>query len=94
MLSASKLPTVFLDAPVEELWRRCCAQAGAAGAERPLLRNLEQFGELYQTRRADYARASLKIQTGGRTVEMIVDEIAEALGLKRIESRTEEGEVE
>lgn len=94
LLRASRLPTVFLDAPVEELWRRCCAQAGESGAERPLLRSLEEFCKLYLTRRADYAKASLQIQTGSRKVETIVDEIAETLGLKKIESRTEDGEVE
>jgi len=93
-LKACGVPTIFLDAPVEELWQRCCAQAKARGAERPLLRSLEQFRKLHQTRRQSYSKASLKIQTGGRTVEAIAAEIAETLGLKKIVLRTEEGEVE
>jgi shikimate kinase len=94
LLKASNLPTVFLDAPVEELWQRCCVQASESGAERPLLRSMEQFRELYDARRTGYAKASLQIQTGSRSVETIVAEIAETLGLKKIASRTEQGEVE
>jgi shikimate kinase len=94
LLQASGVPTVFLDAPVEELWQRCCTQRGEAGTERPLLRSLEQFRELYQTRRTSYAKASLKISTGSRPVEAVAAEIAETLGLKKIALRTEQGEVE
>jgi shikimate kinase len=94
LLKASGVPTVFLDAPVEELWERCCSHARETGAERPLLANVEQFRKLYESRRGHYSQASLEIQTGGRTVEIIVDEIAETLGLKKIAVRTEQGEVE
>ena len=94
LLKASIVPTVFLEAPVEELWERCCTQARDTGAERPLLANTDQFRKLYETRRGSYSQASLKIQTGGRSVETIVDEIAETLGLKKIALRTEQGEVE
>lgn len=91
-LKHSNVPTVFLDAPVEELWERCCTQAGANGTERPLLRSQEEFRKLYETRRADYGSATLQIQTGSRTVEAIAGEIAEKLGLKKIAPHTEEGE--
>ena len=94
LLKASGVPTVFLDAPVEELWLRCCIQRGEVGTERPLLRSLEQFRELYQTRRTSYSKASLKVATGSRPVEAIAAEIAETLGLKKIALRTEQGEVE
>lgn len=94
LLKSSGVPTVFLDAPVEELWERCCTQASQAGAERPLLRSIEQFRKLYETRRKSYAKAPLKIQTGGRPVEAIAAEIAKTLGLKVIALRTEQGEVE
>jgi len=94
LLKASSVPTVFLDAPAKELWQRCCAQASEAGAERPLLRTMEQFRELYEARRGGYSKASVKIQTGGRAVETIVAEIAETLGLREIALRTEQGEVE
>jgi shikimate kinase len=94
LLEESGVPTVFLDAPVEELWRRCCQQAGSAEIERPLLRSIDQFRELYEARRGSYLRASSKIQTGSRTLSEIAAEIVETLGLKRIEIRAQEGEVE
>jgi len=94
LLNTSGVPTVFLDAPVEELWQRCCTQASQSGTERPLLRSLEEFRKLYEARRKDYARASWQIPTGSRTVEAIVADIAETLGLKKIATRTEQGEVE
>ncbi len=94
LLEASSVPTIFLDAPVEDLWQRCCRQASESGAERPLLRSLEQFRRLCQTRRGSYSKATLKIQTGGRAVDAIAAEIAEKLGLKEIELRTEQGENE
>ncbi|HET7891549.1 MAG TPA: shikimate kinase [Candidatus Sulfotelmatobacter sp.] len=94
LLQAARVPTVFLDAPVEELWQRCRTQAEANGTERPLLRSREEFRKLYETRRAGYGSATLQIQTGSRSVEAIADEIAEKLGLERTALRTEEGEFE
>ena len=94
LLKAFSAPTVFLDAPIEELWQRCCTQASETGAERPLLRSVEQFRKLYETRRNSYRKAVLKVQTGKRTVESISAEIVQKLGLKKIALRTEQGEVE
>jgi shikimate kinase len=93
LLKASGVPTVFLDAPVEELWQRCSRQADEARTQRPLLRSWEQFSALYEARRRSYSNALLKIQTGSRPVKTIVYEIAEALGLKKIAARTEQGDV-
>jgi shikimate kinase len=93
LLKASSVPTIFLDAPVEELWQRCSTQADVAGTERPLLRSWEQFSALYEARRGSYSKALLKIQTGSRAVKTIVDEISEALGLKKIAPSTEQGDV-
>jgi shikimate kinase len=94
LLKAFSVPTIFLDAPVEELWQRCSSQADEAGTQRPLLRSWEQFRTLYETRRRSYSKALLKIETGSRPVKTIVDEIAETLGLKKIAARTEQGDVE
>jgi shikimate kinase len=82
LLHASGWPTVFLDAPVEELWQRCAKQAGELQVERPLLRGREQFGKLYESRRKSYAMASITIETGNREVEAIAAEVVEALDLK------------
>ena len=94
LLKSAGVPTVFLDAPVEELWRRCCKQATESGADRPLLQNIEQFRKLCQNRRKSYLEASLKMETGDRAVGAIAAEVAEVLGLKRIVVRTEQGDVE
>ena len=94
LIEASGMHTVFLDAPVEELWQRCRQQAAEAKAERPLLSNIDQFRQLYESRRRSYRNASLKIQTGSRTVHAIAEEIAEKLGLESIALRTESGEAE
>ncbi len=80
--------------PSNELWQRCCMQAGENGADRPLRRSKQQFRKLYEKRRPVYAKASLKIQTGGRPVETIAAEIAKALRLRQIALRTEQGDVE
>lgn len=63
--------TVFLDTNVEELRRRCEAD----GVSRPLLRDVDQFRALYESRRASYLRASLHIETGGKDVDTVVAEI-------------------
>jgi shikimate kinase len=94
LLKASGVPTVFLDAPVEELWQRCCTQATQADTERPLLQNMDQFRKLHETRRQSYSKASLKVQTGSRPIEDVAAEIAKLLGLKEVAVRTEQGEVE
>ena len=94
LLKAAGVPTVFLDAPVSELWRRCCTQASETGAERPLLRDQDQFRRLYQARRKSYTAASFKIDTELRNLETIAAEIARKLGLKKIRVRTEEGDSE
>ncbi len=94
LIEAAGIPTVFLDAPIDELWRRCCAQASETGTGRPLLQSVEQFAELYQARHSTYSRASHKMTTHGRTVDVIADEIVRKLKLKQIAIRTDEGEVE
>lgn len=91
LLKSSGVPTVFLDAPVEELWQRCCAQAST---ERPLLRSPEHFRALYAERRTGYTRALVTISTSNRAVAEIAAEITDRLGLKEIPIRVEQGEVE
>ena len=50
LIEAGAVPTVFLDAGVEELWRRCRQQAEQEGIERPLHGSPERFGDLYDGR--------------------------------------------
>lgn len=94
LLKKAGIPEVFLDAPVEELWQRCCKQAHEAGTERPLLRSIDQFRELYEARRASYVQASLRVDTGNRALHEIAAQITETLGLKKIKIAAQEGEVE
>ena len=94
LLRTAGVRTVFLDAPVEELWHRCSEQARQAGAERPLLRSIDRFRELYEMRRTSYLQAALRVETGSRTVDEIACEIAERVGLTKLEIRAQEGEVE
>jgi shikimate kinase len=84
LLKTAGVITVFLDSPVQELWRRCVKQAKDQGLERPLLHSKEQFQTLYEKRRSSYLKASLRIETGRRTVAAIAREIAEAVGLKNL----------
>ena len=79
LLKSAGAPTIFLDARPDELWQRCRNQAEAAGIERPLLRDPEQFAQLYAARRRAYLKASHRIETGGRTIDAITKEIAKAV---------------
>jgi shikimate kinase len=81
LIGAAGVPTVFLDASVEELWRRCREQAMQQGMERPLLSSLETFRDLYDVRRAHYLKALLRQETGGKTIDEIAAEVIQALGL-------------
>jgi shikimate kinase len=87
LIEAWGVPTVFLDAEVEELWNRCQVQALNAGSERPLLKDRKQFRALYELRRPQYLKASLRQRTGGKPVAQVVAELIEALRLKRNRSQ-------
>ncbi len=90
LIEAEGVPTVFLDASVEELWRRCREQTEEQGLERPLLGSAESFRELYQARRPFYLKSPFRQETGGKTVEKIAAELIETLGLdRRLRSRGE-----
>jgi shikimate kinase len=81
LIEAGGVPTVFLDANVEELWRRCRQQEERQGVERPLLSSLETFRHLYEARRPHYLKAAFRQETGGKTVERVAGEVVQALGL-------------
>jgi len=71
LLRQSEFTTVFLDASAEELRRRCAGD----GNERPLFRDANQFRQLYEARRGAYMAADLRIDTGGRTPEQVVENL-------------------
>ena len=90
-IQASGIRTVFLDAPLDELWRRCAEQSDA---KRPLMTSQNKFREAHRARLPYYQKASLRIDTIGKQVEAIAAEIMQTLKLKEIALRTEQGEVE
>jgi len=73
-LSATEATVIFLDAPVEELYRRCVDSLDAG--VRPLLKDLTSFKKLYAERRPLYQRSAWHVDTSGRSVGEIATEIA------------------
>ena len=69
------LPTVFLNAPLDELWRR----SQQDGIERPLRKGREQFSQLYAERLSSYRQATITVETEGKDVASICSEIERAL---------------
>jgi len=70
------IPVVFLDAPLEELRRRCADD----GAGRPLFRDQNQFRQLYEARRESYMEADLRVETSGLTLDEAASLVARRLG--------------
>jgi shikimate kinase len=77
VLREAGIPAVFLDAPLDELFRR----SDQPDVVRPLRRDREQFGQLCERRRPAYLKANLRIETGGREIAAIVEEIVSGLKL-------------
>jgi shikimate kinase len=80
-IKSTGVPTVFLDAPAAELWRRC--QEQRTQVERPLLVDLQRFQGLYDARRPGYLKASLRMETSGKDVTAVAAEVARAFDLDR-----------
>lgn len=70
--------TIFLDAPVDELFHRCQQQQ----LERPLRGDVQEFHRLYEIRRPCYLKAGLRIETAGKDVEEVAAEAIARLGLR------------
>ena len=77
LLRKREVPTVWLDAPAEELFRRC-AQPEVV---RPLRRSLQDFAELHEQRLSSYRQADLHVITNAKEISTVVDEIIERLAL-------------
>jgi shikimate kinase len=77
LLKQAGVPIVFLDAPVDELFRRCAQEP----VERPLRRDKAHFRRLYEARRPYYLAATLRIETGGKNVEAVAEEVQHELRL-------------
>lgn len=75
-------PTVFLEVPVDELWRRSFTDASV----RPLAKNRTQFTLLYAERLPFYRQATLAVETTGKSPTTICAEIDGRLQLSEGES--------
>jgi shikimate kinase len=76
MLGEVGLITILLQAPIEELYRRCEEQA----LERPLRRSFEEFCKLHEQRIPAYRRATFAVETLGKPVQEVANEIIRLLG--------------
>jgi shikimate kinase len=77
LLRQGGIATVWLDAPAQELFRRC----EQPEVVRPLRRNLQEFSELYEQRLSSYRQADLHVVTTSKDISAVVDEILEELAL-------------
>jgi len=78
LLRKRQVPAVWLDAPAEELFRRC----EQPEIVRPLRRDPEQFAKLYEQRLSSYRQADLHVITKGKEISAIAEEITVALALQ------------
>jgi shikimate kinase len=76
-LKAAGARVIFLDATVEQLAERCSTKPG----KRPLFEDEQQFRRLYEARRSSYLQADLRIDTTGRSVPLVAQELAQLLQL-------------
>jgi shikimate kinase len=77
LIESLKVPTVFLDAPVDELLRRCRQEERI----RPLCRDESQFRGLYDVRLTAYQGAVHRVDTYRKDIDEIAREVACKLGL-------------
>ena len=80
-LGAAGAITVLLEAPVEELRRRCTGE----GKVRPLAQEQARFEELFAARRADYVLAQFSVHTLGKSVAQVTAEIEQLLKAANVE---------
>ena len=73
--------TVLLEAPLEELRRRCAAERKA----RPVAQDAARFAELFAARHADYSLARFRVQTLDKPVEDVTTEIERLLQAVKVE---------
>jgi shikimate kinase len=64
-------PSVFLETPLDELWRRCMEDT----IERPLRKNQDEFARLYESRLPFYRQATMTVVTSGRDPVSLCAEI-------------------
>jgi shikimate kinase len=78
LLRERHVPAIWLDAPAEELFRRC----EQPEVVRPLRQNSEQFAKLYEQRLSSYRQADLHVITKGKEISAVAEEITVRLALQ------------
>jgi shikimate kinase len=76
-LSSAGGAIVLLEAPIEEMRRRCAGEADSRA--RPLAADPERFAELYRARRSVYELAPLRVLNVNKTVEQAAAEIEDLI---------------
>jgi shikimate kinase len=76
LLESAGARVIYLDAPIDELRRRC----GEGDVARPLFADAERFRLLYEEREPIYRIAPHRVQTAGKTVIEVTREIESLLG--------------
>jgi shikimate kinase len=79
-IRTTRIPVVFLEAPVEELRSRCAPK----GATRPLYQDSETFSRLYHARKSSYMQAEFRVNTTAKSIEAVAVEVIMLLGLKTL----------
>ena len=80
LIASTNTPVVFLDASPAVLYRRCEPQVG----QRPLLADPNQFRQLYESRRAGYMTAGVRVDTTALAPAEVAAEIASRLDLRGV----------
>ncbi len=80
LMQRPDVASIFLDAPVAELFERCQLQA----TERPLRGNESNFRQLYETRRGSYMAATCRVETTAKKIPQIAEEIIRTLGISEV----------
>lgn len=78
ILQGHSVPTVWLDAPVEELFRRC----EQPDVVRPLRKDPDKFKKLYEQRLSSYRQADYHVITSNKEIPALVEEIVSQVGLR------------
>jgi shikimate kinase len=79
LLRSAGTITVFLDTPVDELWQRCCEPGEP---ERPLRTDPVAFRALHEKRRVNYIQSDVRVETAGKPIRQVAQEVIERLNLR------------
>jgi shikimate kinase len=72
--------TVFLEAPLEELWRRCREDGDGKGRPLALNEGAAEFKRLFHERQGAYRLAQVRVDTMNKAVDQVAAEIEQVLG--------------